>query len=361
MKRYVFFAAAAVIFASCATTKKAMPVDKTLTAEEQDNALFEMLKLCVDNSDSLMFAEYIDDTAPARIRRIINRTTADGKTLLHKAVLLESAAIVKRLLAAGADKNFRDQSGNTPTDYAKTARTKTIRELFGFREKSEKVKQEKSVEKPEPSIQPETVSVSQTGYSYDVVLGQADSEFLKNVKNQDYAAVNKMLKNGQNVNTSDMRGNNALFYALKDSNGGIINLLLSYNINCNYRNKSGQLPFLYAVDKGNIAIITDLLSAGANINQTDVSGLNAVMIAVFRRNAALLKFLHSKNASLTGRDSQGNTLLHIAIKNEDLASTRYLLEQGVDAYDPNDNGVKPIDLLRTSKRMELRSMAKDYE
>lgn len=356
MKRYVFLAAAAVIFASCATTKKAMPVDKTLTAEEQDNALFEMLKLCVDNSDSLTFAEYIDDTAPARIRRVINRTSKDERTLLHKAVLLENADIVKKLISAGANKNFRDSRGNTPADYAKNARTKSIRELFGFIEKKEI-----PAANPEPSVRPESVSVSQIGYSYDVVLGPADSEFLKNVKNQDYAAVNKMLKNGQNVNTSDMRGNNALFYALKDSNGGIINLLLSYNINCNYRNKSGQLPFLYAVDKGNIAIITDLLSAGANINQTDVSGLNAVMIAVFRRNAALLKFLHSKNASLTGKDSVGNTLLHIAIKNEDLASTRYLLEHDVDVYAPNDNGVKPIDLLRTSKRMELRSMAKDYE
>ena len=75
-----------------------------------------MLKLCVDNSDSLTFAEYIDDTAPARIRRIINRTTADGKTLLHKAVLLENVDIVKKLLAAGSDKTLRDHNGNTPAE-----------------------------------------------------------------------------------------------------------------------------------------------------------------------------------------------------------------------------------------------------
>lgn len=356
MKRYVFLAVMAIIFASCATLKKAEPVQKPLSVEEQDAALSETLTLCAVNGDSVRFAEYVDDTPPAQMRRIINRTTADGKTLLHKAVLLENADIVKKLLAAGSDKTLRDHNGNTPADYAKNARTKIIRELFGFTEKKEK-----PAAKQEPSVQPETVSVSQAGYSYEVVFGPADSEFLKNVKDQDYAAVNKMLKNGQNVNMSDIRGNNALFYALKNGNGGIINLLLSYNINCNYKNKSGQLPFLYAVDKGNISIITDLLNAGANINQTDVSGVNAVMIAVFRRNIGLLKFLHAKNASLTGKDSLGNTLLHIAIKNEDIASTRYLLEQDADVYAPNDKGVKPIDLLRASKRMELRSMAKDYE
>ena len=349
---------------SCATTKK-----------------YGDLIRYVNENKALELSYLIDNTTPARMKRIINRQDASGRTLLHTAVLLESPEIVEKLLSAGADKTIPDNSKKTAVDYAEHSRNEKIRLLFGFPKEqpinpqvaepkkmaeTQIIKPEKKIEppnkkteKPQPAVPP--VTVTQDIYSYNVILGTPDSEFLKAVKNQDYGAVNKLLKSGKNVNEKDINGNNALFYALASGNNAIINLLLSYGVNTNYKNIHGQLSLLYAVDRGDISIIKALLAAGANINQKDTAGINAVMIAVFRHDADLLKFLHINGAYLTGSDSFGNTLLHIAIKNEDIAIVKYLLGNDCDVYAPNDKGVKPLTLLKNAKRIEFQNMAKNYE
>ena len=319
----------------------------------------------VNENEAKKLSALIDNKTPARIKPVINRQNSVGRTLLHTAVLLENSEIVEKLLSSGADKTVPDNDKKTASDYAQNSRDEKIRLLFGFsKEKPVNLQVEKPKKTAETQItKPEKphAAVSADTYSYNVVLGHFNSEFLKAVKEQDYAAVNELLNKRKNVNETDMNGNSALFYTLVSSNGAIMNLLLSHGINPNHGNKAGQLPFLYAVNKGNIASIQALLDAGANINQTDTSGISAVMIAVFHQDAGLLKFLHVKGAYLNSKDSYGNTLLHIAIKNEDLAVTRYLLENGCDVYEPNDMGIKPISLLKSSKRADFRNMAKKYE
>lgn len=374
MKKIFYLLFVAMLF-SCTTTKK----------------YGDLIRYVNENKASELFY-LIDNTTPARMKRIINRQDASGRTLLHTAVLLESPEIVEKLLSAGADKTIPDNSKKTAVDYAESSRNEKIRLLFGFPKEqpvnpqvaepkklaeTQIVKPEKPLDisgnKPGQKIEPlnkkveksqnhaQAITVTQDVYSYNVILGVPDSEFLKAVKNQDYDAVNKLLKSGENVNEKDINGNNALFYALATGNNAIINLLLSYGVNTNYKNIHGQLSLLYAVDRGDISIIKALLAAGANINQKDTAGINAVMIAVFRHDADLLKFLHINGAYLTGGDSFGNTLLHIAIKNEDIAIVKYLLENDCDVYAPNDKGVKPLTLLKNAKRIEFQNMAKNYE
>ncbi len=353
MKKILCLLFVVAMLISCATTKE-----------------YKKLVWYVNENDAAALSKLIDNTKPARIKLAINQQDFAGRTLLHKAVLLESPEIVEKLLSADADKTVKDSSKYTAADYAETARNEKIRLLFGFfKEKPVEAQKERPVKPQAAELKkaaetqvPDTkAAVSADTYSYNVVLGHFNSEFLKAVKEQDYAAVNELLNKRKNVNETDINGNSALFYTLVSSNGAIMNLLLSHGINPNHGNKAGQLPFLYAVNKGNISSIQSLLDAGANINQTDTSGISAVMIAVFNRNAGLLKFLHVKGAYLNSKDSYGNTLLHIAIKNEDLAVTRYLLENGCDVYEPNDMGIKPISLLKSSARIDFRNMAKKYE
>jgi len=363
MKKIFYLLFVAMLF-SCATTKK-----------------YGDLIRYVNENKALELSYLIDNTTPARMKRIINRQDASGRTLLHTAVLLESPEIVEKLLSAGADKTIPDNSKKTAADYAKSSRNEKIRLLFGFpKEQPIKpqiaepkkmaetpiIKPEKKIEppnkkteKPQPAVPP--VTVTQDAHSYNVILGVPDSEFLKAVKNQDFKTVKELLENGKNVNEADINGNNALFYALVNRNNPILNLLLSYGINPNYPNVHGQLPLLYAVNKSDRSSITAILDSGANINQQDTMGINAVMLAVFSHNVSMLKFLHAKGASLTGEDAFGNTLLHIAIKNGDLDITRYLLENGCDVYAPNDKNITPLTLLKNAKRIEFQNMAKNYE
>lgn len=353
MKKVVCLFFLVSLFVSCAS----LQLHKEMTAYVLTN-------------DAVALAYTIEHTAPEQLKKTINRQDNTGRTLLHKAIALEEVDIVKSLLNAGADRMIANTQKLTAVDYAKNSRSKEIREAFGFYEKRSEPSEERSVSRqnnmPQPKREVPESKPAQSyqpvfGTHYTVVLGADNSEFLKAVWEQDYAKVNNLLKLGKNVNETDIHGNNALFYALVNSNNAILNLLLSYGINPNQKNKHGQLPFLFAVDRNNVSSVSALLDSGANINQTDVQGVNAVMLAVLHRRVSLLKLLHTKNASLSGTDSLGNTLLHIAIKNEDVIITRYLLEQGCDVYTPNTNGVKPLELLQTAKREEFRIMAKKYE
>ena len=114
MKKIFYLLFVAMLF-SCATTKK-----------------YGDLIRYVNENKALELSYLIDNTTPARMKRIINRQDASGRTLLHTAVLLESPEIVEKLLSAGADKTIPDNSKKTAADYAKSSRNEKIRLLFGF-------------------------------------------------------------------------------------------------------------------------------------------------------------------------------------------------------------------------------------
>lgn len=359
MKKITFLIISAFILASCATTNKIETQPKTTekTLQNEDDILFEKLKKSLYENNVNLFTETVDETPPIQMRRIINRQDTDGKTLLHRAVLSENFKITKILISAKADENIKDLNGYSPKYYAENARTPEIRELFGFKKNSEQLEIQ-----PEENISEKKSAATFYGSKqYKVVFGEANSELIKAVKEQNFASVSKMLRSGKNVNEADTLGNNALFYAIDSQNDGLINLLVSYKINCNKKNNHGQLPFLFAVSKGNVNEISTLIKTGVNINKKDNEGVNAVMLAIYSRNLSLLKFLIANGAYPEGTDLFGNTLLHIAIQNEDANTTKFLINQDCDIHAPNDKGTTPLDLLKSSKNEDLQSIAKIYE
>lgn len=348
MKKFLLLILCPLLLFSCKTTD----VQPKPSAVSEEEALFSRLKECVMENDATALKLIIDSTVPKTLHSVINTAELEVGTLLHLAVWNESPEIAKILLENKASKSVKNKAGKTPTDYAKKSENRTIRELFGIVDKKET---------PQPSSEKTLPGFTDASGDYEIIFGATDSPLLQAVKNQDYAAVKKLLQGGANVNESDALGNNGLFYALSSQNSAIINLLLENNINCNSRNKNGKLAFLYAVDKGGISTITTLLNAGASVNKPDSEGMTAELIAVRKRNAALLKFLESKGADLSSTDAKGNTLLHIAAKNDDIISAKFLLENGCDIYATNDAGVSVLDLMKKSRHGGIRALADDYE
>ena len=384
MKKIYFILMCASLFISCQTGRKSFQQENVqkekpaLTEAEILDALFTSLQDAVINEDTEVLSAIIDSTPPAQVKKAINRkmtvggSTLKSQTLLYYSVCAEHPELVELLLSAGADKNSSCVKGQTPAQcalelakkYPESSEYQKICKLFGLTVQDKELPpppKDSSAQNEQDASQEKNTSNLSMSSSYGVVFGTTNSKFLKAVKEENYTAVKQMLQNGQDVNETDMMGNNALFYAIESQNDTIINILISYSINCNRQNKQGQIPFLLAVDKGNIAEITTLLKAGANINKSDLSGVSAAGIAVSKRNTSLLKFLVSKGASVYGKNSEGNTLLHFAIQNEDLSTTRFLLEEDCDVYEQNDRGVTPLDLLKKSKREELQNLAKEYE
>ena len=54
-------------------------------------------------------------------RRLAARTNSAGETALHVAVQMRALALVRLLVAWGADTAARDADGRTPTQYAAAA------------------------------------------------------------------------------------------------------------------------------------------------------------------------------------------------------------------------------------------------
>ncbi|MGP1415730.1 MAG: ankyrin repeat domain-containing protein [Treponema sp.] len=326
-----------------------------MTQAELDDALFAKLEVYLTSEDVSSFSSIIEETLPKDLKRVLDRKNKVGRTLLHRAVLLENVELVKLLLDAKVNEKIKDDYKKTAKDYAGQARSEAIKDLFGL-VKKEIVEVEK--EEKGGSLSSVPVTIDSFVYSYDVMLGSTSSKFLKAVKNQDYNAVLALLNTNQNINETDSLGNNALFYALLNGDTAILKLLLAHRINVDRANNAGKLPFLYAVDKADINVIKAFLDSGVNIDAQDSQGFCAVLIAVYRKYLSTLQSLYRQNADLSVRDGRGNTLLHIAVQNEDYNIVSFLLKKDCDAYAPNNDDVTPVQMMKLSKNSNLRELGK---
>ena len=372
-----------------------------LPDEERDVLFFARLSSFVAVEDIEGFSSLFNTLSLQEIKRIVNRRNNEGRTFLHLAVLLENTDLLRLILSSGPNKDARDNFGKTAEDYARESKNKMLLSFFDVQEDSLRKefeedakkevdkefnkppkKEEKKVpteeenlpkkeeKKPEKKgsvekggrLSSNPVTIDTVSYSYVVMLGDTASPFLKAVKNQDIAQVQKLLDEGRNVNESDSLGNNAIFYALLNDNLSMLNLLIRRGINCNFPNSADKYPLLYAVDRSDQKAVLALVERGANVNVTDGDGLSAVIIAAYRKSLEMLKLLNRCYASFSVKDMRGNTALHIAIQGEDVPTVRFLLQQiDVDVTVPNDAGITPLAMMRASRNAQIKRMAKKYE
>ena len=360
--------------------KRIKKMESNLSQEEKDRLFFARLSSFVGDEDVAGFSSLFEAVSLQDVKRIINKTNKSGRTLLHFSVLLENVELTRLILSANPDRTIRDNYNKTAEDYARENKNKAILSLLGTIDEKMQIKEEqKEVKKEVPpkrtkpkyesgkketggSLSSIPITIDTVAYSYDVLLGDSKSPFLKAVKEQNMNEVESLLDGGKNVNETDSLGNNAIFYALLSDNTQILNLLIRRGINCNYPNQAGRYPLLYAVDKLDSNVVKALVDAGANVNVSDNEGLTAVMIASYRKSVAMLKALNRYNASFSVKDGRGNTPLHIALQNEDVAMIKFLLKQmDVDVYEPNDAGLTSLDMMRSSKNPQIKRMANTYK
>lgn len=84
------------------------------------------------------------------------------------------------------------------------------------------------------------------------------AELVNSVKHQDIAAVQNMLKNGENVNATDKDGNTALHYAVAMDNAEMARVLLASGADMNIENAKGWSPLKIAKQK-QVPHVTEVL------------------------------------------------------------------------------------------------------
>jgi ankyrin repeat protein len=159
------------------------------------------------------------------------------------------------------------------------------------------------------------------------VLAAAGSpELLIVIRNGDYAQVQKLLRAGADVNTTDSDGTTALMHSVIESDVKIMKLLIDSGANINAKNALDSTALMYAAT--NLAKTRLLLDAGADVKAKGKRGATPMSVAVTAFGSTpVLRLLTAKGAEPEDR------LMAAVAQKGDLEAIQFLLSIGVPAGD----------------------------
>jgi hypothetical protein len=282
----------------------------------------------------------------------INKQNAVGDTALHIACKNGYAAIASVLVLNGADLTIKNVLGKTPIEVCNDPALKAKLELHMANVKKM-------------------------------------FEFVKNNRTQD---LRQLLKTFRGVNLVDLTtGDTPLHIACQLGNKDIALLLIQVGANPTLKNKNGQTPFdlvenetlranlqdqynltqalFKAVENNSLPEVKQVLDrlppnqvsilVNSRTNpESSEQGETPLHIAVKNANRVMVKFLLDKGADVNVGDKYEATPLHFACRNGDGYIARMLVEFGGDLTIKAIDGRTPLDACKTN---ELRiDLIKDY-
>ena len=155
-----------------------------------------------------------------------------------------------------------------------------------------------------------------------------------NKNNFNYTPLKKLLETGKNqsVTTELIKILPALMYVTNESGENAIHIFS--------KNSDERKAIKY---------IFDMTELGMSVNMQDENGITALMNAIETKKRNLFKFLINKKANINLTDSNGQNALHYACINcdriEDLEYIRILLDQNINPFIKDNNGMLPYDYL----------------
>jgi ankyrin repeat protein len=105
-------------------------------------------------------------------------------------------------------------------------------------------------------------------------------------------------------------------------------------------------PLQEAANNGHVAAIAALLKAGARVDGADSFAYTPLMNAAFNGHTAAIDALLAAGADVNHANRHGNTALHLALMWGKVAAAHTLLEAGARADMRDDQGKRPIDVVR---------------
>lgn len=106
-----------------------------------------------------------------------------------------------------------------------------------------------------------------------------------------------------------------LMWAAFRGNVELIKILLEHGANVNVQNHEALTPLMWAADQGHINAVWMLIAAGADINAQNKSGLTPLMFAARKGHMPVVRILLNKGASQHITSLQGKTALMLSKEN----------------------------------------------
>ena len=169
------------------------------------------------------------------------------------------------------------------------------------------------------------------------------------------------LDHGIDINCTTQTGNNCLHYAVYNHRYAAAKFLISRGADIDAKGKTEQTPLHLAAYEGQIEIVKLLLENGANPNILDEDDESPLHLAIKSRhnNEKVVKLLIDHGSDINA-DEASNTVLHLAVKKGYFEVVKYLLEKGANISSFNEDWETPLELAISGKDIETIKILIDY-
>jgi len=164
---------------------------------------------------------------------------------------------------------------------------------------------------------------------YTSVLG-AETGLLDAIRNDDTAAIKRLIHSSANLNSRNEVGATPLMYAAGFASADCMRLLLDAGAEVNATSNAGATALMWAT--GDTAKVRLLVEHGAQINAKAKDGITALVTAAFRGNVDAMRLLIEHGAD--ARASAGD-LWRAASRRENPDMRRLLTEAGLELKGAN--------------------------
>jgi len=288
---------------------------------------------------------------------IINKKDANGNSILYYTINEGDVNTTKYLINNGVDVNFQDKFGNSALHISIYKKNREILNAL---------------------LQNKNIilnTVNKRGESPLITIIKINDYTIKD--NEDI--IKELIKRGAGVNFVDNIGNSPLVYAVQKRTLPIVKLLIKKGANVNFLIKrTNKSILMYAIELGEADIVKHLVKSGADIHFRNSKGISIlkkvsdignkeifeflikynvsncitgeifeseiIYDVIMKNRLDLLKILVNNNLDINIQDEQGDTALTYAIRNKTIDILKYLIANGADIHNINNNGQSIEDI-----------------
>ncbi|MBL8839919.1 MAG: ankyrin repeat domain-containing protein [Planctomycetes bacterium] len=159
-----------------------------------------------------------------------------------------------------------------------------------------------------------------------------------------------LLRAGADARAADGRGATPLHAAALSGDVRKTELLLAHGAAIDAVDAEGCTPLVFAGFQGDVAMVEWLIDHGATPNATVATGESALLLATQDGRDKVALLLLAKGANVAARDAEGRTALHWAARVDrgDSRLLERLLAAGADLHAKANDGATPLSIARAS-------------